>query len=579
MVTAIIGGVLAALISAGTASAQAVWNSATDGNWGNATMWSTGTVPGASNNATASLTNTDGSYVVTYDTPINTVLGSLAVSNSAGNTTTLNVNANNFRTTSGTVSHAAIVIGSGGAMTSNGALASNAASALTISGGSYSGGTGIFGNSIAASTISVSMSSGSFALNGASNNNYGAFNMTGGNVTVTGGMYDTPFTSTISGGTYTSSTSNYFSIRSGTVTVSGNATFNVNQFRIDGQGQQLRVTGGAVNVTGAQFFFGINTFTGTRNSTGNQTGGTVSMAHANGLVLGQQSAAGLDAASLNLYQLSGGTLNLQRITLAETNYLGPGTNRFAMSGGTLNLGSGGLVIGAGSGTKQFQFSGGTVGAQTADWSSSAPLALVSGTTTFRASDSDGIARNITLSGALSGNGSLAKTGDGVLTLSGANTYIGTTTVNAGTLLVNGTHTGAGDYTVATGATLGGTGSISGNLSIAGDATFWVADLDDPTGLDVAGGTVSFTNAGGGFGINRLANIDWNTIELGTYTLISGNVSFANVDTSPTEVRAGVFASLQSGSMQLVVVPEPGTLALGVVGIAGLCSFAKRKRKR
>jgi autotransporter-associated beta strand protein len=546
--------------------AQSTWNSTTSGNWGNATMWSPAVVPGVSNNATALLTSTGASYAVTYDTPNDTVLSGLTITNSASNTTTLNVNAANFRTNSGTLGNAAIVIGSGGAMTT-GALVSNAASTVTISGGSFSGGVN-FGNSSQASTISVSVTSGSFALNAANSSNFGAYSMTGGSVTVSGGIFDQVFTSTISGGTYTNSSSNQFTIRGGTFAVSGNGSFNVNRFRIDGQGQQLGVSGGTVNVTGSEFLFGSNTFaSGIRNSTGNQTGGTVTMAHSNGLVLGNQSAVGQSSSSLNLYQLSGGTLNLQRITLSAASYLGDGINRFAMSGGTLNLGNGGLVIGSGNGTKQFQFSGGTVGAQTADWSSSAAIELGSGSTTFRASDTVGIARNISLSGALTGNGSLVKTGEGVLTLSGNNTYSGTTTINAGTLLVDGTHTGAGNYTIASGATLGGIGSISGNLSLAGDATFWVDD------------TVSFTAAGGGFGINRLANIDWGTIGLGTYTLISGNVSFTNVDTSSVEVRTGVFASLQSGSMQLVVVPEPDTLALGVIGMAGLCYVARRQRKQ
>jgi fibronectin-binding autotransporter adhesin len=321
------------------------------------------------------------------------------------------------------------------------------------------------------------MSSGSFTLNGTSGNNYGLFAMTGGNATVTGGLFDQIQTSTISGGTYTSATSNYLIIRSGTVTVSGNGTFNVNQFRIDGQGQVLRVTGGTVNVTGTQFYFGSNTFgSGNRNSTGNQTGGTVTMASSNGLVIGQQSSVGQANTSLNLYQISGGTLNLQQITLAASNYLGDGINRFAMSGGTLNLGSGGLVIGSGNGTKQFQFSGGIIGTQANNWSSSAPVSLVSGNTTFRASDTNAIARNISLSGAVSGAGGLIKSAAGNLTLSGNNTYAGATRITGGNLVLSG----SGAINSTSGIMLDG-GNLRHNSSVS---------LTRPVSFGAGGGTIS-----------------------------------------------------------------------------------------
>jgi fibronectin-binding autotransporter adhesin len=459
----------------GTASAQAVWNSATDGNWGTPGNWSTGIVPGASNTTAAQLTNTGGSYAVTYDTPITSVLSSLTITNTGGNTTTLNVNASNFRTSSGTLSNAAIVIGPGGAMTT-GALLSNTASTLTIAGGTFSGGVN-FGNQNSGQTISVAISDGSFSLNAANSSNYGAYSMTGGNVTVSGGIYDQVFTSTISGGTYTNSSSNQFTIRGGTFAVSGNGSFNVNRFRIDGQGQRLQVDGGTVNVTGDQFLFGSNSFgTGTRNSTGNQTGGTVTMAHSNGLILGHQSAVGQSASSLNLYQLSGGTLNLQRVTLAASNFLGDGINRFAMSGGTLNLGSGGLAIGSGNGTKQFQFSGGTVGAQANNWSSSAALSLVSGNTTFRASDTNAIARNITLSGVVGGAGGLIKSAGGDLTLSGNNTYAGATRITGGNLVLSG----SGAINSTSGITLDG-GNLRHNSSVA---------LTRPVSFAAGGGTIS-----------------------------------------------------------------------------------------
>lgn len=70
-------------------------------------------------------------------------------------------------------------------------------------------------------------------------------------------------------------------------------------------------------------------------------------------------------------------------------------------------------------------------------------------------------------------GGLTKSGNGTLTLAATNVYTGTTTVSAGELIVSGSLNGTTDVTVASGATLasGTTGSIttatSGNVSVTG----------------------------------------------------------------------------------------------------------------
>ncbi len=109
------------------------------------------------------------------------------------------------------------------------------------------------------------------------------------------------------------------------------------------------------------------------------------------------------------------------------------TQTYALNAGTLNLGSAGITI-AGTGTRTVLLGSGTVGA-TAPWSSTLAMTLTS-TTTGTTFDTTG--GNISLSGALSGDGAkLVKSGTGTLILTGANTYTGDTVVSAGTLAING----------------------------------------------------------------------------------------------------------------------------------------------
>jgi autotransporter-associated beta strand protein len=464
-------------LTAPAAFGQATWTSATSGQWSDTAKWSTGIVPG-DGNTTAALLDASGSYTVTYDTAMTGRLGSLTLTNVTGSTTTLDVNTTDFSISTGSLTNATVNIPSGGSVSNTGALTSTAGAKMVISGGSYTGGVN-FGNSSFAASILVEMSSGSFSLNGSNGNNFGRFNLTGGSVAVAGGIYDQVFPSTISAGTYTNTSSNPFQIRGGTFTVTSTGVFSVNRLSLNGQGQNLQVDGGTVTVTGDRFHFGSNNFTGgTRNTFGTQTGGSVSMAHANGLVLGQASGTG-QSGSLNRYQLSGGTLTLEKITLAEAGYVSAGTNRFEMTGGTLNLGSGGIVIGDGVGTKQIWLSGGVIGAS-ADWSSSADVSLLTGTgtgiATFRAADAQGVAKTITLSGIVTGAGALTKTGGGVLELTAANDFSGGTTVTAGRLLLSG----SGSINDSSGITLDG-GELRQSSSVSFSPTI---------AFGAGGGTIS-----------------------------------------------------------------------------------------
>jgi fibronectin-binding autotransporter adhesin len=198
----------------------------------------------------------------------------------------------------------------------------------------------------------------------------------------------------------------------------------------------------------------------------------------------------------------------------------------------------------------------------------------------------GGAGNLSLGGVIAstGTGGFSKVGTGSLTLSGNNTYSGTTAVLAGGLLINGINSGTGLATVSSGARIGGTGSLAGGLTIASGGLF-VFNPADST-LDVSG-AVSLDNS---FGVASLVNADgsaisWGSVADSTYSLIGLTSSTFNSITNfgvgaaaPIGVgRTAYFTNTtESGGLSLVIVPEPGGLALAGLGIAA-AAWALRRR--
>jgi autotransporter-associated beta strand protein len=196
--------------------------------------------------------------------------------------------------------------------------------------------------------------------------------------------------------------------------------------------------------------------------------------------------------------------------------------------------------------------------------------------------------------AANGTGIFRKEGNGILTLSAANTFTGETRIAAGTLRLAETgsllsslitiDSGAtfdaslvSGFALLPGQALGGRGTFSGSV-LLNDGAGLVFDAAGP--FTIAGGTMSF---GAGFGIADIIGLDA-TVSQGTYTLVAGSVDLSGLANVGFANRAGIGggkeAYFQEGSLQLVVVPEPGTVALTALGlILGGLAWTRRRGRR
>jgi autotransporter-associated beta strand protein len=267
------------------------------------------------------------------------------------------------------------------------------------------------------------------------------------------------------------------------------------------------------------------------------------------------------------------------IVLAEDASNNAGGAVLNLSGGTFTTPRGFNNTTAGTNataTTTFNFSeGGTI-----KLSAHIPSLFIEGTEVFSVTtgtgggviDTNGF--NTTVALGMSGAGGLEKKGSGSLTVSENNTYGGNTLVSAGTLLVNGS-LGSGAVTVDPLATIGGTGALGGSLSLAGTSLLRVVDFTDPLSVT---GLITF---GSGFGIANLAGVNWDSLDLETpYTVVATSQSFdaTTISNFGRENAVAVGPDRQafftSGSLNLVVIPEPSTALLGGLGLLALL---RRKR--
>ena len=508
-----------------------------------------------------------------------------------------------------------------------GSLGNTTTGTVTISAGSLSTNYWTFvgdwaGNATMNVTGTGSYTSG--ALNGNGNILVGLYGSTGVlNVNTTGtltasGLYISP-NNTTNGGALPNS-GGTFNLAAGTVNISGDTQIGSDFWGAGNYSNgTMTMTGGTMNVGGLfeVGHLGLSATSGTSSATisggtlnvqndlrlgfAGNTGTTASMvinggavnvatATARWVILGQW-----DPTSSNMEVSNGGSLNLNAGTDIMFGTSGnSGTRTLTVDGGTINGTAGGgtyidmqrgtsagtstitiknggtIAVDAivGGGVSTLNFDGGTLKATSSD----ANLINISGggTTNLLAGgatiDTNGY--NPTVVSGLGGSGGLTKDGAGVLTLSGTSTYTGATIVSAGTLLVTGA-LGNTAVTVQSGATIAGSGTLAGTLAFEDGAM-----LDTTAGTITVTGLVQLGTATDHFDFGNLAGFDVNSAAPGTYTFLSGsNIDFTYVDNFGLEnalaLSGGRSAYFQNGSLQVVVIPEPGAALLGGIGVLAL----------
>jgi autotransporter-associated beta strand protein len=246
-------------------------------------------------------------------------------------------------------------------------------------------------------------------------------------------------------------------------------------------------------------------------------------------------------------------------------------------------------------------------------SGNAPIDLGSQTLTVGSDNTSN-----TYSGIISDAGALVKTGSGTLVLTAMNTFTGPTTVSQGKLLVGGA-LGNSPVSVNGGGGLGGTGSIAGQVTLAGGSTPAAQGTLDL--VDGAVGTLTFSDTNsadtvltiGGPAVANPSILNFevgsaadllvlsagklvvnpgggliNIIPLegfgpGTYDLIdftAGQASGLNNLLLDTPTINGYSAYLQptATAEELVVTPEPSTVALLAASAIGLIGYGLRKQR-
>lgn len=525
---------LAIGLTNGQAQTTATWTGASGGSWNIDGNWSTALVPGISTNVSIP-TN----MVVIYSSAM-AAAGVGAVTNNGG---TLNVSAGGFNVDVGGTSAQSITLGVGGKMnvspggavtvTNSGQFYLNTNAVLTVDGATltFTNTLGVYdlfvgrGGRNNGATVGLTNSTVRLAKPVAvsGGNSSGS---TASSLFVNGGTFITP-SIVISNASDDSATrfivDGSASVQAGDIFVHrgspsygiilSNGVMNANNITIGYSGSRagFNVNGGTLTNSGTFTLYNISNdgSSSDRKSYFYQRGGRVVSTGSGGLVLGN--AAGTSGTTTGIanqgavYDISGGTLMAENITLCASDTLLSLTARVNLSGtGIIYVGSGGITanIGDPSVVTIISCTNGTLGAN-ADWASSRNMLINSGTTTFKAANEANTPYNITLSGVLSGTGSLNKMGGGTLTLNALNTGRGDLLINAGTVVLGSSGSvsnqniivGSGTtfdvssvsgYTVYAAQNLCGSGLVNGTVTVASEGTI-------KPGSNALTGTLTFAN--------------------------------------------------------------------------------------
>ncbi len=485
-----------------------------------------------------------------------------------------------------------------GLISGTGTLVKDGGGKLTFStANSYTGGTDIYGGTIeVASNGTIDHSSAPLNI-GSSDGSIGGLDVTGGLVNAsTIDLFNGTFS--ISGGAVSSGTATLGNVGSGTATI-GNGTFDVaNGMTIGAAGGtgQMDIGLGGLVTTGTVGGLAGNTTLGA----GSGSTGTVTV--------------GDGASWFNYGNLAVGDGGTGQLTISSSGDL--------LVTGTLSQGAGSTItIDNSAGTLRIG-DGGATGTLSATTLTNEGTVIFNSTTDTSAPTS------------ISGSGNLTKLNTNALTLTGSSSYTGATNLDEGALYVNGelgltTLTGAAGTLLAGSGTIAGpvvllsgtttSGTLSpgatpnsfgtltvGSLLLSGtDETLTTnvvtimsitgttagVDYDQVAGLVegsaplVYGGILDLTLSGTFYENGTTFNLFSN------FSSVSGNFSQLVLNTALGSSYAGLgftfdedaqiwrtgvttegnqFLVFDNATGNLVVVPEPGTLALATLGIAVAC---------